>query len=128
MIQQLFMVYVQRVKFNLNSSSIIDCFTKINKDGKLNIYNPANVLLPNRLPGFWIVHDEIESLNKQAIVDAAKFLLQDVGIEGVGGVAATAAQGVATITLCLGISNIIDDITGGGSNPPTPIDITAINI
>ena len=55
-------------------SSDIDCYTKIDKDGKLNVYHPANVLLPTRFAGFWIVHDEIESLHKQAIINAAKFL------------------------------------------------------
>ena len=45
--------------------------------------------------------------------------------EGVGVVAAKSAESVAAISLYLGINSIVDDITGG--NPPTPINVTAIN-
>ncbi len=44
-----------------------------------------------------------------------------------GGVASGAAQGVAAISLYLGIGSILDIITGGG-DPPDPIDVTAINM
>ncbi len=55
--------------------------------------------------------------------------MHDLAIEGVGVVAAKSAEGVAAISLYLGINSIIDAITGeGGGDPPTPIDVTAINI
>ena len=54
---------ISEIKFK-NPSLIIDCFSKVDKDGKINVYHPPNILLPNRLPGFWIVHDEIDSLHK----------------------------------------------------------------
>ncbi len=75
--------------------------------------------------GFWIVHDELESLQKQAIIDLGKFLAHDLAIDGVSVVAVKAAEDVAAISLYLGIGSIIDAIQGGG--PPTPIDVTAIN-
>ena len=78
-------------------------FYKIDKDGKINIYHPPIVLLPSRSAGFWIVHDEIESLHIQAIVNAAKFLLHDGEIDVIGGVATKAAEGVAAIVIYLGI-------------------------
>ncbi len=80
--------------------------------------------------GFWIVHDELESLQKQATIDAGKFVAHDLAIEGVGAVALKAtkgaAEGVAAITIYLGICSIIDAIIGG-DDPPAPIDVTAIN-
>ena len=97
-------------------------------DGKINVYHPLNVLLPTRLAGFWIVHDEIESLHKQAIVNAAKFLLHDGEIDVIGIVSTKTAEAVAAIVLYLGISSIIDILTGGGGGtPPAPIDVSAIN-
>ena len=76
--------------------------TKIDETGKLNVFHPSNILLPNKSQGFWVVHDEIEGFHQQAIINAAKFLLHDGGIEAAGTVALTAAQGVAAITLYLG--------------------------
>ncbi len=35
------------------------------------VYHPYNVLLPQKLADYWIVHDEIESLEKQAGSPAA---------------------------------------------------------
>ena len=60
--------------------------------------------------GFWIVHDEIESLYKQAIINAAKFLLHDGEIDVIGGVATKTAEAVAAIVLYLGISSIIKNL------------------
>jgi len=122
------------IKFDtvLSKSNVIsqgtgtEYLTKIDSNGKLCVYHPYNVLLPQKLAGYWVIHDEIEGLEKQAIIDAAKFLSHDILIEGVGGVATGAAQGVAAISLYLGISDILDIITGGG-DPPDPIDVTAIN-
>jgi len=66
-------------------------------------------------------------LEKQAIVELAKFAAHDLAIEGVGIVAAKATEGVAAISLYLGISDIIDDMTNGeGVDPPPPINVTAI--
>ncbi len=92
------------------------------------VYHPINVLLPTREAGFWIVHDELESLQKQAIIDLGKFVAHDLAIDGVSVVAVKAAEGVAAISLYLGIGSIVDAITGdGGGDPPIPIDVTAIN-
>jgi hypothetical protein len=35
----------------------------------------------SKLAEYWIIHDEIEGLEEQAIVDAAKFLAHDILIE-----------------------------------------------
>jgi hypothetical protein len=51
------------------------------------VYHPFYVLLPIRTGGFWFVHDELESLQKQAIIKACKFVAHDLAIEGVGAVA-----------------------------------------
>ena len=98
-------------------SSVIDCFTKIDKRLFLNVYHPANILLPTRTAGFWIVHDEIESLHKRASIDLGNFVAHDKAIEAIGLVAVGAANGGAAITLYLGIESIIDSITGGGGDP-----------
>ncbi len=59
------MVYFQIVRYNFKIiSSVINRFSKIDKYGVLNVYHPSNILLPNRTPGFWVVHDELESLEK----------------------------------------------------------------
>jgi hypothetical protein len=76
----------------------------------LCVYHPINVLLPTRGAGFWIVHDELESLQKQAIIDLGKFVAHDLAIDGVGAVAVKATEGVAAISLYLGIGSIIDAI------------------
>jgi hypothetical protein len=69
----------------------------------------------------------LKRFNKASLCDAAKFLAHDLEIEGVGIVAAKATEGVAAISLYLGISDIIDDMTnGGGVDPPPPINVTAI--
>ena len=77
---------INLVQFN-TVAAIIDCLSKVDKDGKLCVYHPINVLLPTRGAGFWIVHDELESLQKQAIIDAGKFVANGLAIEGVGVVA-----------------------------------------
>jgi hypothetical protein len=46
-------------------------------------------------------------------IDAGKFVAHDLAIEGVGAVAFKATEGVAAITLYLGIVSIIDSIKGG---------------
>ena len=48
------------------------------------------------------------------------FLAHDIAIDGVSVVAVKAAEGVAAISLYLGIGSIIDAIQGGG-DPPDPI-------
>jgi hypothetical protein len=37
------------------------CLTKIDSNGKLCVFHPF-ILLPKRTEGYWIVHDELESL------------------------------------------------------------------
>ncbi len=68
--------------------------TKIDTDSKLCVYHRFNVLLPIRTEGYWIVHDELESLQKQAIIDLDKFAIHDLEIDRVTIVAAGAAAGV----------------------------------
>ncbi len=53
------------------------------------------------------------------------FLLRDGEIDAVGIVATGAAKGVRAITLYLGITSIIDDITGGSGTPSKSIEISA---
>jgi hypothetical protein len=104
-------------------------------------YYTIDVLLPTRTQGYWIVHDESESLQKQAGIDAGKFILHDLAMDGVSVGAVKAAEGYISlylgigsiipryISLYLGICSIIDALTGYGSDdPPVPIDVTAINI
>jgi hypothetical protein len=75
-----------------------------------------------------MVHCDLESLQKQAIIDAGKFVAHDVAIDWVSTVAVNSAEGVAAISLYLGIGSIVDAITGDvGGDPPVPIDVTAIN-
>ena len=100
---------------------------KVDKDGKMCVYHPYNILLPQRLAEYWIVHDEIEGLEKQAIIDAAKNVAQDLVIDGVGIIAAKATEGVAAIALYLGVGSILDILESGGEQP-TPIDVNAINM
>ncbi len=68
--------------------SVIDCLSKVDKDGKLCVYHPINVLLPTRGTGLWIVHDELESLQKQVVIDLGKFLENDIAIDRITIVAA----------------------------------------
>ncbi len=63
--------------------------------------------MPTRGAGFWIVHDELESLQKQAIIDLGKFLAHDIAIDRVTIVAGGAAAGVAAIATFLGLSSIL---------------------
>ncbi len=55
--------------------------TKIDTNSKLCVYHPFNILLPIRTEGNWIVHDELESLQKQAIIDFGKFASLNVAVE-----------------------------------------------
>jgi hypothetical protein len=59
--------------------SLIYCLSKVNKDGQLCVYHPVNVLLPTIGAVFWIVHDELQGLAKQALIDLAEFALHDWG-------------------------------------------------
>ena len=101
-------------------------FNKIDINGKLCVYHSSNILIPIRTEGYWIVHDELESLQKQAIIDLGKFALHDLAIDRVTIVAGGAAAGVGAIAGYLGLSSILNALAGGGS-PPAPIDVNAIN-
>ncbi len=129
------MVYIQGVKYfdtllsnsnYITSASGNACSIKIDANGKLCVYHPFNILLPIRTEWYWIVHDELESLQKQAILDLGKFALHDLEIDRVTIVAAGAAAGVGAIAAYLGIGSILSILSGGGSLP-VPIDVTAIN-
>jgi hypothetical protein len=89
---------LSEIQFN-RIGSIIDCLSKVDKDGRLCVYHPIHVLLPTRGAGFWFVHDELESLQKQAIIDLGKFVAHDLAIERVGAVALKATEGVAAIAI-----------------------------
>ncbi len=54
---------LSEIQFNM-IGSVIDCLSKVDKDGKLCVYHTINVLLPTSGAGFWVVHDELESLQK----------------------------------------------------------------
>jgi hypothetical protein len=96
------------------------------------IAHPINVLLPTRWAGFGILHDELESLQKQAIIDLGKVLAHDIAIDRVTIVAGGAAARVAAIAAFLGLSSILNLLTGGGGsgggNPPALIDVVAIKM
>ena len=97
----------------ITSASSSACLTKIDTNGKLCVYHPVNILLPIRTEGFWIVHDELESLQKQAIIDLGKFALHDLAIDRVTIVAGGAAAGVGAIAAYLGLSSILNALAGG---------------
>jgi hypothetical protein len=109
-----------------DGSSQSAILTKIDETGKINVFHPYNILLPNKLQGFWVVHDEIKGFHQQAIINAGKFLLHDGEIEAVGSVALTAAQGVAAITLYLGFSSLANFLTGNNGGAPAPVDVSGI--
>ncbi len=95
------------------------------------VYHLSNILLPIRTGGYWIVIDELESLQKQAIIDLGKFALHDLEIGRVAIVAGGAAAGVLAIGTYLGLSSIFNLLTGGASGDgtaPAPVDVTAINM
>ncbi len=100
--------------------------TKIDTDSKLCAYHPFNVLFPIRTKGYWVVHDELESLQKQAIIDFGKFASLNLAIDKVVVVEAGAAAGVGAIATYLWINSILSILSGGGSLPD-PFDVTGIN-
>jgi hypothetical protein len=68
-------------KSNASTQGIgTEFLTKIDTNSKLCVYHPLNVLLPTRTEGYWIIHDELESLQKQAIIDLGKFVAHDLAI------------------------------------------------
>ncbi len=60
------------------------------------------------------MHDKWESWQKQTIIDLGKFVAHDLAIDGASALALKATEGVAAISLYLGIVSIIDAIQGGG--------------
>jgi hypothetical protein len=68
----------------------------------------------------------LESLQKQAIIDLAKFVGLNLEVDKVVLVAGGAAAGVAAIGTYLGLNSILSASTvggggGGGGSPPAPI-------
>ncbi len=59
-----------------------------------------------------------------------KLLAHDIAIDRVTIVAGGAAAGVSAIATFLGLSSILNLLTGGGGggDPPAPIDVFAINM
>ena len=57
------------------------CLSKIDQDGKLNVYHKYDILLPSKPDNHWVVHDELSNIHKQAILNAAKFVSHDGLIE-----------------------------------------------
>jgi hypothetical protein len=49
----------------------------------------------------------LESLQKQAIIDAGKFVAHDLAIDGVSTVDVKSVEGVAAISLYLGIGSVL---------------------
>ena len=67
-------------------------------------------MLPNKVEGYFIVHDEIANLLKKESINAAKFLAHDIQIDGISIVANSAAVGVGGLVIALGITDgILDD-------------------
>ncbi len=81
--------------------------TKIDTNGKLNVYHKYNALIPLKLQEYWVVHDELEKICLQAEQNIAKFLGMDLKIDNVAIIANSAASGVAAIILALGIQSLI---------------------
>jgi hypothetical protein len=73
--------------------------TKIDTNGKLNVYHKYNALIPLKLQEYWVVHDELEKICLQAEQNIAKFLGMDLKIDNVAIIANAAASGVAAINL-----------------------------
>ena len=111
----------------LAGASSSACLTKIDETGKINVFHPYNILLPNKLQGFWVVHDEIEGFHQQAIINAAKFLLHDTAIDGLVTLTGTTAQGLAGVVAYLGFSSLANFLTGNNGGAPAPVDVSGIN-
>ncbi len=112
------------LKSNVTSHGIgTACLTKIDSDSKLCFYRWKNI----KTEGYWIA---LESFQKNAIIDLGKLAIYDLEIHRVRIVTAGAAAGVGAITLYLGTGSILDILIGGGdgSDPPAPINVTAINM
>jgi hypothetical protein len=54
----------------LAGASPSTCLTKIDPLGRLNVFHPYSISLPNKIQSFWVVHDEIEGFHQQAIINA----------------------------------------------------------
>ena len=94
----------------------------------MNVFYPYNILLPNKLQDFWVVHDEFEGFHQQAILNVAKFTAQDELTKAVGVIATGAANGVAAIFLYLGFSSLSNFLTGcSNCGPPAPVDVSRVN-
>ncbi len=78
---------------------------------------------------YWDVHEQWEGvLLKQGEINLAKILFQDTEIVRIGGIVLGAAAGIRAIAVYLGLGALLDISTGGGDDPPAPIDVTAINM
>ena len=77
--------------------------------GQLNVYHAVDSFLPTRGAEYWIVHDELSGIQKdllfQKTTNAAKFLANDLAIDGVSGVASGAAGGVAALFIATAITD-----------------------
>ncbi len=52
----------------VNGVSQSACVSKFYETGKINVFHPYKILLPNKFQGFWVDHDEIEGFHQQAII------------------------------------------------------------
>ena len=81
--------------------------TKIDSDGKLNVYHHYDVLLPVHIERYWVVHDEISSILQKDILNTANSLFQQAEIAKVAGAAASTAAMVGALILILGVVSIL---------------------
>jgi hypothetical protein len=106
------------------------CSTKVDSDGKLNVYHEYDALLPVHIASYWIVHDEIANMLKQDILNTAESIIQQAEIAKIGGIAAATAATVAALILVFGVGSIISSILGGGNggDDSPVVDVFAINL
>jgi hypothetical protein len=106
------------------------CSTKVDSDGKLNVYHEYDALLPVHLASYWIVHDEIPNMLKQDILNTAESIIQQAEIAKIGGIATATGATVAALILVFGVGSIISSILGGGNggDDSPVVDVFAINL
>jgi hypothetical protein len=125
------------IKFNtvLSTSNVLtqqngtEYLTKIDSNGKLNVYHKYNEILPLKPSEYWVVHDELEKILIQAQVNVLKFVAHDLELDRIGLLAGGTAASLAAVIAVLGLTSVISAfLGGGGGDPPAPIDVFAINM
>ena len=117
------------IKFDTMAGNQV--ITKIDNTGKLKIYHPADITLPNRSEGWWYIHDELAQRERDTI--GLRFdLTQEQALSSLNSTT-IANQGAQINTLQLGLAGLtaatIPSITGtiAGLSTSKQDKITAIN-